>query len=140
MKIPGLAASHRRSILFLLLLAAVFGGLAALWLPVALFPQIDFPRVVVSLDAGDRPADQMVVQVTRPVEVGVRAVRGVREIRSTSTRGSAEISVNFAWGTDMQLATLDVEAAVTRLLGTLPANTKFTDSAHGPDRVSGCRL
>ena len=126
MKIPGWAASHRRSILFLLLLAAVFGGFAAFQLPVALFPQIDFPRVVVSLDAGDRPADQMVVQVTRPVEVGVRAVRGVREIRSTSTRGSAEISVNFAWGTDMQVATLDVAAAITRLLGTLPTNTTFT--------------
>jgi CzcA family heavy metal efflux pump len=126
LKIPGWAASHRRSILFLLLLAAVFGGFAAFQLPVALFPQIDFPRVVVSLDAGDRPADQMVVQVTRPVEVGVRAVRGVREIRSTSTRGSAEISVNFAWGTDMQVATLDVASAITRLLGTLPTNTTFT--------------
>ena len=56
----------------------------------------------------------------------MRAVRGVRERRSTSTRGSAEISVNFAWGTDMQLATLDVAAAITRLLGTLPANTTFT--------------
>jgi CzcA family heavy metal efflux pump len=126
LKLPGWAASHRRSILFLLLIAALFGSLAAFQLPVALFPQIDFPRVVVSLDAGDRPADQMVVQVTRPVEVAVRAVRGVREIRSTSTRGSAEISVNFAWGTNMRVATLDIEAAVTRLLGTLPPNTAFT--------------
>ena len=126
MTLPGWAASHRRSILFLLLLAALFGGLAAFELPVALFPQIDFPRVVVSLDAGDRPADQMVVQVTRPVEVAVRSVRGVREIRSTSTRGEADVSVNFAWGTNMQVATLDVEAAVTRLLGSLPPNTTFT--------------
>jgi CzcA family heavy metal efflux pump len=124
--LPGWAASHRRSILFLLLMATLFGGFAAFGLPVALFPQIDFPRVVIFLDAGDRPADQMVVQVTRPVEIAVRSVRGVREIRSTSTRGSAEVSVNFAWGTNMRVATLDVEAAVTRLLGTLPPNTTFT--------------
>jgi CzcA family heavy metal efflux pump len=126
LNLAGWAALHRRSILFLLLLAALFGGLAAYKLPVAIFPQIDFPRVVVSLDAGDRPADHMVVQVTRPVEVAVRSVRGVREIRSTSTRGSAEISVNFAWGTDMQVATLDVEAAVARLAATLPTGTVFT--------------
>jgi CzcA family heavy metal efflux pump len=124
--LAGWAASHRHSILFLLLLAALFGGLAGYWLPVALFPQIDFPRVVISLDAGDRPADQMAVQVTRPVEVAVRSIHGVREIRSTSTRGDADVSVNFGWGTNMQVATLDVEAAVTRLLGTLPANTTFT--------------
>jgi CzcA family heavy metal efflux pump len=124
--IPGWAASHRRSILFLLLVAALFGGFAAFRLPVALFPQIDFPRVVIFLDAGDRPADQMVVHVTRPVEIAVRSVRGVREIRSTSTRGSAEVSVNFAWGTNMRVATLDVEAAVTRLLSILPPNTTFT--------------
>jgi len=126
LNLAGWAALHRRSILFLLLLAALFGGLAAYQLPVAIFPQIDFPRVVVSLDAGDRPADHMVVQVTRPVEVAVRSVRGVREIRSTSTRGSAEISVNFAWGTDMQVATLGVEAAVARLASALPPGTVFT--------------
>jgi len=126
LNLAGWAAQHRRSILFLLLLAALFGALAAYQLPVAIFPQIDFPRVVVSLDAGDRPADHMVVQVTRPVEVAVRSVRGVREIRSTSTRGSAEISVNFAWGTDMQVATLGVEAAVARLASALPPGTVFT--------------
>lgn len=125
MKVPQWAASHRRSILFLLLTLAVFGGLAAFQLPVALFPQIDFPRVVIALDAGDRPADQMVVQVTRPIEVAVRSVPGVREVRSTSTRGSADISVNFAWGTNMDVATLQIEAAVTGVLGTLPANTTF---------------
>jgi CzcA family heavy metal efflux pump len=125
-------ASHRRSILFLLLLAGLFGVFAAFQLPVALFPQIDFPRVVVSLDAGDRPADQMVVQVTRPVEVAVRSVPGVREIRSTSTRGSADISVNLAWGTNMEVATLQIDAAVTAMSATLPANTTFTVQRMNP--------
>ncbi len=125
MNLASWAAGHRRSILFLLLICALFGGFAAFRLPVAIFPQISFPRVVISLDAGDRPADHMVVQVTRPVEIAVRSVHGVQEIRSTSTRGSADIFVNFAWGTDMRVATLDVEAAVARTVTSLPPNTTF---------------
>ena len=57
---------HRRSLLFLLLLPVLAGIGAALSLPVALFPNIQFPRVRISLDAGDRPAQQMVLQVTTP--------------------------------------------------------------------------
>jgi len=59
---------HRRSILFLLVLLALAGALAAFKLPVTLFPNVDFPRVLVSLDAGDRPADLMMqrVKVGRP--------------------------------------------------------------------------
>ena len=62
------AAAHGRSILFLVAILALAGIAAGLQLPVALFPHVDFPRVVVSLDAGDRPADQMAIAVTRPVE------------------------------------------------------------------------
>jgi len=65
---------------------------------VALFPQVEFPRVVISLDAGDRPAERMTTEVTMPVEEAVRSVPGLRSIRSTSSRGSADISVNFDWG------------------------------------------
>ena len=55
---------HRRSILFLMVVLAGAGIISALSLPVSLFPTVSFPRVVVSLDAGDRPAQQMEMQVT----------------------------------------------------------------------------
>ena len=61
-------AAQGRFVTLAFLLLAFAGAAAAFRLPVSLFPHIDFPRVVVSLDAGDRPADQMVSQVTRPVE------------------------------------------------------------------------
>ncbi|MGH8456427.1 MAG: efflux RND transporter permease subunit, partial [Stenotrophobium sp.] len=116
---------HQRSVLFIAALLTLGGIAAALHLPVALFPQIDFPRVVVALDAGDRPVERMVVEVTRPVEQALRGVPGVLDIRSTSSRGSAEVSVNFAWGTDMVAATLQAESAVNRVLTDLPAGTRF---------------
>jgi len=65
-------ADHRRSILFLLFVAAIGGALSALNLPVALFPDVSFPRVRVTIDSGDRPAEMMVAQVTRPVEQATR--------------------------------------------------------------------
>lgn len=118
--------AHRRSILFLLLVLAVGGAVSSRYLPVALFPQVYFPRVVVSLDAGDRAAERMALEVTWPVEEAVRAVPGVRDVRSTTSRGSAEVSINFDWGEDMVAAMLQTESAVNQVLPSLPQGTSFT--------------
>ncbi len=115
--------SHRRSILFLLSLISIGGLTAAFHLPVSMFPAVDFPRVVVHLDAGDRPAEQMALQVTTPVEAAIRGVPGVQDVRSTTSRGSADVEARFAWGTDMPAAALQVNAAVAQILPVLPAGT-----------------
>ena len=120
MTITGWLHRHRRSLLFLAFILALGGIASALKLPVSLFPDVSFPRVRVTLDAGDQPADQMVVAVTRPVEEAIRRVRGVREVRSTTSRGSAEINVGFDWGADMGRALLDVDAAIGEVLPRLP--------------------
>jgi CzcA family heavy metal efflux pump len=119
------AAHHRRSILFLLAVATLGGALSAIGLPVALFPSVSFPRIVIAIDAGDQPAAQMVTQVTRPVEQAVKAVPGLQEVRSTTSRGSAELSLNFEWGRDMNVATLQVQAEISRILPSLPSGTVF---------------
>ena len=116
---------HRRSVLFLLALLALGGAFASFTLPVALFPHVQFPRVVISLEAGDRPAERMTTEVTMPVEEAVRSVPGLRSIRSVSSRGASDISVNFEWGQDMVSATLQVESAINTVLPSLPAGTTF---------------
>ncbi len=126
MTVAAWGSRHRRSILLLLALLALGGGAAALKLPVALFPHVNFPRIVVQVDAGDRPAEQMVIAITRKVEQAVRSVPAVREIRSTTSRGSAELSINFDWGSDMPQALLQVESAVNQALPSLPKGTRFT--------------
>lgn len=125
MNIAQWAASHRYSILFLLLVAAIGGIANSFSLPVALFPQVSFPRIAVTVDAGDRPASQMVAEVTRPIESAVKTVPGLLETRSTSSRGSAELSLNFAWGENMATRTLQVQSAISRILPTLPTGTAF---------------
>ena len=116
---------HRRSILFLIVVLAMGGLASSLKLPVALFPHVNFPRVVVNLDAGDRPAEQMAIEVTWPVEEAVRAVPGVRNVRSITSRGSAEISINFDWGVNMVAAALQVESAISQVSSGLPQGTTF---------------
>jgi len=125
MTLAGWTQSHRRSILFLVALLVLAGILGGLNLPVALFPHVEFPRVVVRLDAGDRPADRMAIEATWPVEEAVRSVPGVRDIRSTTSRGSAEVSINFDWGQNMIVATQQIEAAVNQVLPILPTGTSF---------------
>ena len=115
---------HRRSILFLLVLLALAGAVAAFKLPVTLFPAVDFPRVLVTLDAGDRPADLMMLAVTQPVEEAVRRVPGVRVVQSTTSRGTAEVSVSFDWGIDMGLATSQINQAVAQVMPGLPPGTQ----------------
>lgn len=124
--------AHRRSILFFLFMLAAAGLFAAFKLPVTLFPNVDFPRVVVSLDAGDRPAEQMEVEVTMLAEEAIRRVPGVQNVHSTTSRGSAEISVNFAWGTDMALATSQVSQAAAQILPQLPAGTQIATKRMDP--------
>jgi len=119
----GWLEAHRRSVLFFLAVLALGGAATALKLPVGLFPQVSFPRVVVSLDAGDRPAEEMMALVTIPIEEALRAIPGVKNVRSTTSRGSAEIAVNFGWGLDMIAATLQVQAALAGASSSLPAGT-----------------
>src|SRR5947208_14140650 len=95
------AQSHARSILFLLVILVSAGVVASFSLPVALFPHVSFPRVRITLDAGDRPAERMAIDVTTPVEEAGRGIPGARSCRSTISRGTAEISVNFDLGEDM---------------------------------------
>ena len=107
-------SAQARFVTIAFVLLALTGAAAAFRLPVSLFPHIDFPRVVVSLDAGDRPVEQ-----------ALRAAPGVVNVRSTSSRGTAEVSITFAWGADMVAATLQTESAVNAALPDLPPGTRF---------------
>jgi len=116
---------HRKSILLGLVALAIGGALAALALPVSLFPQTTFPRVVITLDSGSQPVERMEVEVTIVVEEAVRAVPGVEHLRSNTSRGSSEVSVDFAWGTDMVAATLQIESAINQVRADLPLATRI---------------
>lgn len=117
--------AHRRSILLLFTLLTVGGSASVFRLPVSLFPATTFPRIVIDADAGDRPADRMVLEVTHPIEEAVRGVPGIRDVRSTTTRGTCEISATFDWGLDMVSKTLEVNAAIGQTKNDLPSGLTY---------------
>ena len=61
-------ARHSTSIVFLICMLAVVGVYEALTLPVAVFPTTNFPRIIIGVDNGVMPIDQMSVSITRPLE------------------------------------------------------------------------
>ena len=117
---------HARSIWLCVFLVTLAGLVAATRLPVTLFPHIDYPRVVVSIDAGERDAEQMAADITRPAEIALREIPGVTQVRSTTSRGSAEVALSFDWGDDMVAATNATQGALATILPDLPAGTRFS--------------
>ena len=118
-------ARHSKSIIFLIAILSVVGIWEALSLPVAVFPTTNFPRVIVGVDNGVMPIEQMEVTITRPLEEVVRTVPGIETVRSITSRGSAEIDLAFGWGADMIQTLQMVDAAVSRVQSTLPSTVQI---------------
>jgi multidrug efflux pump subunit AcrB len=117
---------HRLSspVLFLTISLALVGGYLALTIPISVFPNTDFPRIVVGVDNGVMPIDQMLVTITRPLEEAVNSVPGLQKVTSITSRGSAEVDLFFDWKSDMILTLQRVDAVVARLQVDLPPTAK----------------
>jgi CzcA family heavy metal efflux pump len=114
-------ARHAKPLVFLILTVAALGGYLAFNIPVAVFPTTNFPRIVLAVDNGVMPIDQMMVTITRPIEEAVNSVPGLEEVRSTTSRGSAEIDLFFNWNVDMFQTLQYVNAAISRVQPELPS-------------------
>src|SRR5947208_4329323 len=121
----GLPWFHRLSnpILFLIVSLALVGGYLAFTIPVNQ-RQTDFPRIVIGVDNGVMPIDQMLVTITRPLEEAVNSVPGLQKVTSITSRGSAEVDLFFEWNSDMILTLQRVDAVVARLQAELPPTAK----------------
>jgi len=117
-------ARHSRPMIFLILTLAVLGGYWAFTIPVSVFPSTNFPRVLIGVDNGVMPIDQMMVTVTRPIEEAVNSVPGLLTVRSVTSRGSAEVDLFFRWDVDMFETLQYVNAALSRVQPELPASAK----------------
>ena len=117
---------YAKSVIFLILVLVGAGIYLAFTIPISVFPTTDFPRVLIGVDNGVMPIDQMMVTVTRPIEESVNAVPGLRQVRSITSRGSAEIDLFFDWNVNMVTTLQLVDAALSNIRNTLPptANIK----------------
>lgn len=117
------AIRNSRPILFLTAILCLVGAVLYSTFPVSILPDVTFPRVVIVAESGDRPTKNVEVTITRPIEEALATVPGVTRVRSKTERGSSEISVDFASGTDIAAAESQVNAKVGALRAGLPADT-----------------
>ena len=117
---------HGKPIIFVILALVAIGAYLSTTIPVAVFPEVDFPRVVVAIDNGVAPIDQMQVTVTRPIEEAVNSVQGLERVQSTTSRGTAEVNLFFSWNIDMFQTLQRVNAALARVQAELPPTAKLS--------------
>ena len=116
----------RSTIFFFLIVLTVAGIYLATQIPISVFPTTNFPRVVIGIDNGVMPVEQMQVTITKPIEDAVNIVPGLVTVRSTTSRGSAEVSLFFDWGADMYQTLQLVDAALSKVQQSLPPTVRIT--------------
>jgi CzcA family heavy metal efflux pump len=115
-----------KPIFFFLALLTLAGIYAAFQVPISVFPETNFPRVVIGVDNGVMPVEQMQVTITKRIEDAVNSVPGLMTVRSTTSRGSAEISLFFDWNVDMFHTLQLTDAALSKVSQSLPATARIT--------------
>ena len=123
---PFWLARTARTIFFFAAVVTVAGIYLAFKVPISVFPETDFPRVVIAVDNGVMPVEQMAVTITRPIEDAVNSVPGLQTVRSITSRGSAEVSLFFDWNVDMVTELQLVDAALSKVRQSLPATVSIS--------------
>jgi len=116
------AVRRRVSVLMFALAVLAFGGVAYQRLSVDLFPDISYPSLTIQTELLDAAPQEIETMVTRPVEEAVGVLRGLERMRSVSRAGVSEVSLEFAWGSDMSSLAMDVREKLDRLV--LPEGTE----------------
>lgn len=125
MRLAPFLTRYARALLFLTMIACLFGALSLRSMPTAIFPQLDIPRIKIMANYGDMPPDRVTVEVTKPLEQALSSLPQIRRIRSVSSRGSAELTADFHWGTPM-LQTLNLaNTNLAEVRATLPAGVEL---------------
>jgi len=125
MSFASIVSRQARAIVVIVVLLCAAGLYAAWRLPISVFPQTDFPRIVIIVDNGEAPASQTLVSVTRPIEEAMNGIPGIARIKSKTARGSAEINLYFDWHGDIIQELQLVQARMSQLLSTLPPTAEI---------------
>jgi CzcA family heavy metal efflux pump len=112
---------HAKAFLFTIILLTVSGTVAVFRMPVSLFPDVTFPRIVILADNGEEPSERMMVEVTKPLEEVAGSIPGVNIVRSITSRGSSEISVGLDWSANVQEVLQLLQGRIANIRNSLPA-------------------
>src|ERR1700753_1404671 len=134
--------SHRKPLLLVLFLIILGGMYSYTQMQTSLFPEITFPKIKVIADEGLQPVNKMMVTVTKPLENAIKQVPDLKTVRSTTSRGSCEISAYMSWDADIDLSLQRIQTSIDQIKNDLPADVNFTIEKMNPSilPVSGYTL
>lgn len=117
------------AIIFLIILGGFF---AYSKMQTSLFPEITFPKIKIIVDAGQQPIDKMMITVTKPLENAIKKVQDLKTVRSTTSRGSCEISAFMDWKSDIDLSKTRIEEQINQIKNNLPPDTQISVEKMNP--------
>ncbi len=123
---------HRNGLSTLIFLIILGGLFAYSSMQTSLFPEITFPKIKIIADAGQQPIDKMMITVTKPLENAIKKVQDLKTVRSTTSRGSCEISAFMEWNSDIDLAKERIESKINQIKNDLPPDTQITVEKMNP--------
>src|SRR6201996_7804834 len=134
--------NHRKPISLVLAIVIMGGLIAYSRLQTSLFPEITFPKIKIIADEGLQPVNKMMITVTKPLENAIKQVPDLEIVRSTTSRGSAEISAYMNWSADIDLSKEQIESQISKIRGDLPADVNISVEKMNPSilPVSGYTL
>ena len=124
--------SHKNPLAVLLALIVMGGFYVYGRLQTSLFPEITFPKIKVIADAGLQPVDKMMVTVTKPLEAAIKQVPDLQMIRSTTSRGSCEISAFMNWSSNIDVNQQHIESKISEIRNLLPPDVNITVAKMNP--------
>ena len=124
--------SHKNPLTIVLVLIILGGLFAYSKMQSSLFPEITFPKIKIIADGGLQPVDKMMVNVTRPLENAVKQIPDLKLIRSTTSRGSCEISAFIDWKANIDLSQQRIESKIGEIRNTLPPDVSITVEKMNP--------
>src|ERR1700733_8943833 len=124
MNIVRASRNNRFAVYLITTLLFTAGAWSVFQLPSNIYPEVNFPRIMILAHAGDLPPDTTLLSVTRPLEEAAMTVQGVYRVRSKTSRGASEISVLFNSDADMQYSLQLLQGSVNEARGSLPADTE----------------
>src|SRR5450759_3008717 len=120
-----------KPILFVLLMALLVGLYSYHRMQTSLFPDVVFPKITVIADNGEQPVDKMMITVTKPLEIAIKRVNGIKMVRSSTNRGSCTIEAFFTWNIDIQLTKTQLESRIAEIKNQLPSTVNIVVEAMG---------
>ena len=124
--------TYKNPVTVIIVLIIVGGLFAYSRMQTALFPEITFPKIKIIADAGQQPVKKMMITVTRQLENAVKQVPDLHSIRSTTSRGSCEISAYMDWNANIDISQQRIESKIAEIRNTLPPDVNITVERMNP--------